>query len=132
MSILVDTNVIIDIITDDSNWADWSIKAMEQHADHDLLINPAIYAELCFGYNSVEEVDYLIRQFGLKFQEVPKAGLFRAAKAFKQYKKRGGSKDFVLPDYFIGGHAEASNYPIMTRDIKRYKSYFPAIDLICP
>jgi hypothetical protein len=132
MAILVDTNVLIDIVTDDPKWADWSVAILEQYADQELSINPAIYAELCFDYNSVEEVDYLIRQFGLNYQEIPRDGLFRAAKAFKVYKSRGGAKDFVLPDFFIGGHAESSNSRLITRDVQRYRSYFPAVTIINP
>lgn len=132
MAILVDTNVIIDIVTDDPKWADWSIKILESHADQELSINPAVYAELCFGYDSVEEVDYLIRQFRFGYLETPRDGLFRAAKAFKAYRERGGLKDFVLPDFFIGGHADSSSLRLITRDVKRYRSYFPSISLIHP
>ena len=132
MAILVDTNVMIDIVTDDPNWADWAVAILEQYADQELSINPAIYAELCFDYSSVEEVDYLIRQFGLNYQEIPRDGLFRAAKAFKVYKSRGGAKDFVLPDFFIGGHAESSNTGLITRDVKMYRTYFPGVTIINP
>jgi len=132
MAILVDTNVIIDIINGDPKWADWSITTLEQHADEELSINPAIYAELCFDYDSAEDVDYLIRQFKFHYHEIPRDGLFRAAKAFKIYKSQGGSKDFVLPDFFIGGHAESSNARLVTRDVKRYRSYFPSVEIIHP
>lgn len=132
MAILVDTNIIIDIVSDDPNWADWSITILEQYADQELSINPAVYAELCFNYDSVEEVDYLIRQFELNYQEIPRDGLFRAAQAFKVYKSKGGTKDFVLPDFFIGGHAESSNSRLITRNVKRYRTYFPAVTIINP
>ncbi|MCF6310913.1 MAG: type II toxin-antitoxin system VapC family toxin [Verrucomicrobiales bacterium] len=124
--------MIIDIVSDDPRWADWSIAILEQYADEELSINSAIYAELCFDYGSVAEVDYLIRQFRLNYLEIPRDGLFRAAKAFKAYKGKGGTKDFVLPDFFIGGHAESANSRLITRDVKRYRSYFPSVSVIHP
>ena len=132
MAIFVDTNVIIDIVTGDPSWADWSIAILEAHADKELSINPAIYSELCFGYNSIDEVDYLIRQFEFNYHEIPRDGLFRAAKAFKVYKARGGTKDFVLPHFFIGGHAESSSSRLITRDVNRYRTYFPTVTIIHP
>lgn len=132
MAILVDTNVIIDIVTDDPQWADWSISILEAYADEELSINSAIYAELCFDYSSIEDVDYLIRQFRFNYLEIPRDGLYRAAKAFKVYKSRGGSKDFVLPDFFIGGHAESSSSRLITRDVHRYRSYFPSVTITHP
>lgn len=132
MTVFVDTNVIFDIVTDDPIWSDWSIAILEANIDHQLSINPAIYAELCFDYESVDEVDYMIRKFKFNYLEIPKNGLFRAAKAFKIYKTRGGTKDFVLPDFFIGGHAESTNSKLITRDVKRYRTYFPSLELINP
>ena len=132
MAILVDTNVIIDILTDDPKWADWSQETLESHGNESLSINPTIFAELCYGLESLEEAEAMVRQFALDFLETPRDGLFRAAKAFAQYKKRGGSKDFVLPDFFIGGHAESSSLSIITRDRARYSTYFPSVQLIEP
>jgi len=131
-TILIDTNVIIDVISDDPQWADWSLATLEKHSEEELIINPAVYSELCFGYETNSEVDQLLRHFRLGFQETPKDGLFRAAKAFQKYKQRGGTKDFVLPDFFIGGHAESTSLQLMTRDVSRYQSYFPNISLIKP
>ena len=132
MPVLVDTNVIIDVLTDDPQWADWSIEQLEANAGTGLTINPVVYAELCFGSSSVDFVDDVIRRFALTYQEIPRQGLFRAAKAFARYKGRKGTKMSVLPDFFIGGHAEAMGIPLLTRDTKRLSTYFPSVTLICP
>ena len=132
MPVLVDTNVIIDILTDDKNWADWSLKQLKANSSGGLVINPIIYSELCFGSPSPEFVDDLIRRFGLIYQEIPRQGLFLAAKAFSQYKSRKGTKSFVLPDFFIGGHALTAGLPLLTRDTKRISTYFPGVLLITP
>lgn len=132
MPILVDTNILVDVLTDDRRWADWSIKELENNAEGGLIINPVVYAELCFGSPSVEFVDDVVRQFALTYQEIPRQGLFRAAKAFARYKARKGTKTSVLPDFFIGGHSEATGISLLTRDTKRLSSYFPGVTLICP
>lgn len=132
MPALVDTNVLIDILTDDPQWAEWSMRQLERHSDAGLVINPIVYSELCFGCPSIEFVDDVIRRFGLTYQEIPRQGLFRAAKAFGEYKARKGSKVSVLPDFLIGGHAEATGMPVITRDTKRLGVYFPHAKLICP
>nr|VFJ43063.1 MAG: hypothetical protein BECKDK2373B_GA0170837_100443 [Candidatus Kentron sp. DK]VFJ69789.1 MAG: hypothetical protein BECKDK2373C_GA0170839_12312 [Candidatus Kentron sp. DK] len=132
MPVLVDTNVLIDVLTDDPRWAEWSIAQLQISADAGLVINSVIYAELCYGSPSMEFVDDVIRQFGLIYQEIPRQGLFRAAKAFGQYKARKGTKLCVLPDFFIGGHAQAAGIPLLSRDTKRLGTYFPGVELICP
>jgi len=132
MPVLVDTNVLVDVLTDDPRWADWSIAQLESNSDVGLLINPVIYAELCFGSPSIEFVDDIVRRFALTYQEIPRQGLFRAAKAFGQYKSRRGTRASVLPDFFIGGHAEAAGIPLLTRDTKRLSTYFPGVTLIRP
>jgi len=132
MPVLVDTNVLVDVLTDDPRWADWSIEHLEANSAAGLLINPVIYGELCFGSPSVEFADDVVRRFALTYQEIPRQGLFRAAKAFARYKGRKGTKASVLPDFFIGGHAEAAAIPLLTRDTKRLSSYFPSVTLICP
>ncbi len=130
--VLVDTNIIIDVLTDDLQWADWSVDHLEANADSGLIINPVVYAELCFGSPSIDFVDDVVRRFGLTVQEIPRRGLFRAAKAFVRYKERQGTKTSVLPDFFIGGHAEATGISLLTRDTKRLSTYFPSVRLICP
>jgi predicted nucleic acid-binding protein len=132
MAVLVDTNVIIDVITDDPDWADWSLHQLEVHAADGLVINPVIYAELCFGFPTVEAVDEVVRQFGLAVREIPRPGLFRSAKAFAAYRRRSGTRRSVLPDFFVGGHAEVTGLPVLTRDTARFRSYFPTVRLIQP
>ena len=132
MPILVDTNVIVDVLTDDPQWAEWSISQLEANASAGLIINPVVYAELCFGSPSVDFVDDVVRRFALTYQEIPRQGLFRAAKAFANYRRRQGTKTSVLPNFFIGGHAEAVGLSLLTRDIKRLSTYFPRVALICP
>lgn len=132
MPVLVDTNVLVDVLTDDARWADWSIEQLEANAGAGLIINPVVYAELCFGSPSVEFVDDVVKRFALTYQEIPRQGLFRAAKAFARYKGRRGTKASVLPDFFIGGHADAAGISLLTRDTKRLSTYFPGVTLICP
>jgi len=132
MPVLVDTNVIVDVLTDDRRWADWSVEQLEANADSGLIINPVVYAELCFGSPSIDFVDDVVRRFALTYQEIPRKGFFWAAKAFAQYKGRKGEKTSVLPDFFIGGHAQAADISLLTRDTKRLSAYFPSVRLICP
>ena len=132
MPVLVDTNVIVDILTDDPQWAEWSIAQLEANAGRGLMINPVVYAELCFGSPSVDFVDDVVRRFALTYQEIPRQGLFRAAKAFALYRRKQGTRTSVLPDFFIGGHAEAVGMSLLTRDTKRLSTYFPSVALICP
>jgi len=132
MSVLVDTNVIIDVLTDDPEWADWSSRQLARDDLDPLVINPVIYAELCYGFASIEPVDALVRQLRLSYQEIPRAGLFRAAKAFAAYKARRATQRSILPDFFIGGQAEVCGMPVLTRDPTRFREYFPSVHLICP
>lgn len=132
MAYLIDTNIIIDVITDDPKWADWSICMLERYSDDKCIINPTIYTELCFGFSSTGEVDGLIRDMGFGYRETSRHGLYKAAMAFRSYKNKRGKKLNVLPDFIIGGHAEAADYTIITRDIKRYQTYFPSVKLIHP
>ncbi len=132
MPVLVDTNIIIDVLTDDPKWASWSIAQLEKYTEDGLVINPVIYAELCFGSPSLEFAEDVVRRFGLVYQEIPRQGLFRAAKAFAAFKTRKGSNVSVLPDFFIGGHAESAGLPLLTRDTKRLSTYFRGVQLISP
>ncbi len=132
MAVLVDTNVIIDVLTDDPSWAEWSITQLDKYSASGLITNPVVYAELCFGSPSAEFVDDVVRRFGLSYQEIPRQGLFRAAQAFSRYRERKGTKVSPLPDFFIGGHAEAAGIALLTRDTTRMKTYFPGVRLIAP
>lgn len=131
MAILVDTNVIADVLYNDPIWGDWSSDQLRRHFDQ-LLINPLIYAELCYGASTPEDVPTIMTRLGLGYAELPVESLFLAAKAFRVYRQRGGTKSAPLPDFFIGAHAQASDLTLLTRDKSRYASYFPAARLICP
>lgn len=131
--ILVDTNVLIDVLEDDPVWADWSIQQLRAQSQiHELAINPIIYAELSQAFSSFEALDDVVTQLGLAMQEVPRPALFLAGKAFVRYRKVGGGKNNVLADFFIGAHAAVKKLPLLTRDAKRYRSYFPSVELIVP
>jgi len=131
--ILVDTNVLVDLLANDPQWADWSILQLRNQSKiRRLVINPIIYAELSLAFASFEAFDQTIADLGLVMIEVPRPALFLAGKAFAQYRQRGGTKANVLADFFIGAHAAVSGLPLLTRDTARYKTYFPRVTLIAP
>ncbi len=131
--LLVDTNVLIDVLEDDPQWADWSIAQLRAQSQvHPLAINPIIYAELSLTFSRVEALDKVIDDLGLALQEIPRPALFLAGKAFAQYRKQGGKANNVLADFFIGAHAAVLGCPLLTRDVRRYQTYFPKVKLIAP
>lgn len=128
---LIDTNVLLDLVTNDSSWADWSIEQLETASlAGPLLINDVIYAELAVRYERIEDLDAFIEEAGLAVTPLPRAALFLAGKVFTQYRRAGGSRTGVLPDFFIGAHAAVQQLPLLTRDIGRYHAYFPTVRLI--
>lgn len=130
--LLVDTSAPIDILQDDPEWADWSIQQLRAQAQlHELAINPIIYSELSPMYESIEDLEQTVAALGLSFQEIPRPALFVAAKAFIRYQREGGTKQNVLPDFLLGGHAVVGG-PVLTRDPARYRSYFPTVELLTP
>ncbi|MCP3468483.1 type II toxin-antitoxin system VapC family toxin [Bradyrhizobium sp. CCGUVB23] len=130
---LVDTNVLLDLVTDDPNWADWSVAQLEAASlKGPLLINDIVYAELAVRYARIEELDAFIDQAGLEIAPIPRDGLFLAGKVFALYRKAGGSRTGVLPDFFIGAHAAVAGLPLLTRDVGRYRTYLPSLKLITP
>lgn len=132
MAVIVDSNVIFDITTDDPVWANWSDAQITIYQPDGLLVNPIIYAELCTNARTTDEVDKLLAVLKLELQELSREALFLAAKAFLKYRRQGGTKTAPLPDFFIGAHARVLGIPILTRDAGRYASYFPGVELICP
>ena len=131
--LLVDTNVLVDVLEDDPEWADWSIAQLRAQSQiYRLAINPIIYSESSLTFSSVEALDRTIDDLGLAMMEIPKLALFLAGKAFVRYRRQGGQKQSVLADFFIGAHAAVSQYPLLTRDTRRYASYFPKVELITP
>ena len=129
--ILVDTNVILDVFEEDPHWADWSENQLCQAVGRSV-INPLIYSELSYEAGDIGDVERMLVTLGLIFQELPREALFLASKAYKTYRLRGGSKTAPLSDFFIGAHAASLQIPILTRDVSRYRTYFPQVGLIAP
>lgn len=133
MTTLVDTNVLIDIVSNDPVWLEWSItKLRDALRQGPVVIDAVIYAELSIGLDSVETVETVLSQSGVIMIETPRPALFLAGKTFQDYKRRGGTRSGVLPDLFIGAHASTARIPLLTRDARRYRSYFPDVTLITP
>ena len=133
MALLVDTNVLLDLLQDDPQWADWSIAQLRAQSQlHRLTINDVIHAELSLSFGTVEALDAMVSRLRLEHAPLPRPALFLAGKAFLQYRRRGGTKTQVLPDFFIGAQAAVAGWPLLTRDATRYRSYFPTIELITP
>lgn len=130
---LVDSNVLIDVLTDDSDWFDWSKGQLNDAARKGaMLINDVIYAEASIRYHNVDRFETAIARTGVVLTSIPKEALFLAGKAFARYRQAGGTRTGVLPDFFIGAHAETARLPLLTRDPRRYRSYFPTVQLIAP
>ena len=131
--VLVDTNVLVDVLQDDPQWAEWSIGQLRAQAQiHELAINPVVYAGLSLSFSTFESLDRVLATMELTVHEIPRPALFLAGKAYLQYRRRGGGKAQVLPDFFIGAHAAAEGWPLLTRDASRFRTYFPRLDVISP
>ncbi len=130
---LVDTNVLVDVLENDPDWADWSVAQLQaQSKVHRLVINPIIYSELSLTFSTVEALDHVLDGMELRMLDIPKPALFLAGKAFLKYRRGGGVKSNVLGDFFIGAHAAVSGLPVLTRDSRRYQHYFPSVRLVAP
>lgn len=132
--ILIDSCVLLDLFTDDPIWANWSEKILDKYSQtNTLYINSIIYTEVSIGFNKIEEVERAISKFRtINVIEIPREALFLAGKVFLKYKSNRGAKTSTLPDFFIGAHASISKFNLITRDIARYKTYFPSLKLIHP
>jgi predicted nucleic acid-binding protein len=130
---LVDSNVVLDIVTNDDTWAGWSQAQLEQAAAvGSLVINDVIYAEISTRYRSIEAVDAMLEELEIDVANIPRSALFLAGKAFLRYRALGGIRTGVLSDFFIGAHAAVEQRPLLTRDARRYRTYFPTLELITP
>jgi predicted nucleic acid-binding protein len=130
---LVDSNVLFDIVTRTPGWWQWSLEQFEEAAlNGPVVINDVIYAELSTRYPSIDVVDSVLRELGVDLVPTPRAALFLAAKVYLRYRSAGGVRTGVLTDFFIGAHAQAEELPLLTRDVRRYRSYFPTVKLIAP
>ena len=131
--VFVDSCVLLDLFTNDENWADWSESVLEKYSEiNTLYINSIVYTEISIGFSKVEEVECAIDELGIKVLEMPREALFLTGKVFLKYRKNKGNKISPLPDFFIGAHASVSRFGLITRDLAKYKTYFPQIKLIHP
>jgi predicted nucleic acid-binding protein len=132
-AVLIDSNVLLDLMTEDPRWYAWSAAAIEKAADRfRLVINAIVYAELSVHYSQIEELDAALPKSTLEREAIPYEAAFLAGKSFLDYKRRGGTKRSPLPDFFIGAHAAVAGYQLLTRDATRYRTYFPKLRLIAP
>lgn len=130
---LVDSNVLLDVATNDPRWSVWSSEALEAAANESpLAINALIYAETSIGYRRVEDLEQALPGTMFRREALPYEAAFLAGKVFLQYRRRGGARTSPLPDFYIGAHAAVSDFRILTRDPRRYRTYFPTVDLISP
>lgn len=130
---IVDTNIVLDLLTGDSVWLEWSRATLRNaSASGTLFINDVVYAELSARFPSVEALDRFVHDTRLECLPIARAGLFLAGKAFARYRALGGTRTGVLPDFFIGAQAATTNLPLITRDAQRYRTYFPTVVLITP
>ena len=131
--VLVDSNVLLDVATNDPNWGEWSARALAEVAEHaTLMIDPIVYAEVSVGYSTIEALDAAIPAALYRREALPWEAGFLAGKCFVQYRRRGGQRHFPLPDFYIGAHAAISRLALLTRDAARYQSYFPGVEIIAP
>lgn len=132
-SVLVDANVLLDVMTQDKDWFDWSANALAQAGDrHRLVINPIICAEVSIRYSRVEDLDMALPKAMFDREPLPYEAAFLAGKAFLAYRKKDGAKGSPLPDFFIGAHAAVAGYGLLTRDAARYRTYFPKLSVMAP
>ena len=132
-AVIVDSNILIDIFTDDQKFYDWSHgKLIELSGCCPLYINPIVYSEVSIGFSSIETLEEILGMLPIRSEEVPKEALFLAGKAFLEYRRRGGTRLNNLPDFFIGAHAAVKGWKVLSRDPKRMKKAYPGLEIISP
>ncbi len=130
---LVDSNVLLDVLTYDPVWVGWSGEALERAFDEGrVVINPIVYAEVSVGFDQIEELDEALPTSAFIREPLPFTAGFVAGKAFLTYRRRGGTRTTPLPDFYIGAHAAVAGHRLLTRDARRYRSYFPRLDVVAP
>lgn len=131
--VVVDSNVLLDVATNDPRWSDWSSRTLARTADESILvINALIYAEVSVGFTKVEDLEEALPPDLYRREPLPYEAGFLAGKCFLEYRRRGGRKRSPLPDFYIGAHAAIAGYRLATRDAARYRTYFPTLELISP
>jgi hypothetical protein len=132
-AVLVDSNVLLDILTDDPAWADWSASQLASAGNTSrLVINPIVYSEISIRFSRIEELEDALPRDIIEKEALPFEAAFLAGKVFLDYRKAGGSKTSPLPDFLIGAHAAVLGYQVLTRDPRRFRTYFPTLQLIEP
>jgi predicted nucleic acid-binding protein len=133
MTTLVDSNVILDVVTENEEWADWSASMLADAAQSGrLVINPVVYAEVSCGFDRIEALDEAIPAEYFVREALPWAAAFLAGKVFLKYRRSGGARTAPLPDFLIGAHAAVAGYTLLTRDARRFSAYFPRLRIIAP
>jgi predicted nucleic acid-binding protein len=131
--VLVDSNVLLDVATNDVVWGNWSARALAEVAEHaTLIINPIVYAEVSIGYTTIEALDAVLPESLYQREPLPWEAGFLAGKSFLLYRRRGGSRTSPLPDFYIGAHAAIGRLALLTRDAARYRSYYPKVEILAP
>ena len=131
--VLVDSNVLLDVLTEDSQWyARSSARLAAVAEEHTLVINPVVYAEVSIGFARIEDVDAAVPAEFFRREALPWEAAFLAGKCFLRYRRSGGSRRSPLPDFYIGAHAAVRGIPLLTRDAARYRTYFPRLELVLP
>ena len=131
--VLVDSNVLLDIATNNPNWSEWSGSALAECAEHTtLIINPIIYAEVSIGYTTIEALEAALPGALYRREPLPCDAAFLAGKCYLLYRRRGGSRNSPLPDFYIGAHAAVAHLALLTRDAARYRGYFPSVEILAP
>ena len=131
--VLVDSNVILDVFLNDPVWADWSESILEEYDQRGFLyINGIVYSEISIGFKRIEDLEAAVLEAGFQVIEIPREALFLAGKAYLKYRKKGGTRTSLLPDFFIGAQAAVMKLDLITRDVSRYRTYFPTVRLISP
>jgi len=132
-AVLVDSNVLLDLMTEDASWFSWSAASVQRAADRfRLVINPIIYAEVSVRYSRIEELDEVLPKAMFDREAIPFEAAFLAGKSFLAYRRHGGVRKSPLPDFFIGAHAAVAGYRLLTCDVARYRTYYPKLSLIAP
>jgi predicted nucleic acid-binding protein len=133
LTILVDSNVLLDVITEDPVWREWSSQALADAADRAVVvINPIVYGEISVGFGTIEALEAALPEPLIRREELPYEAAFLAGKCFLEYRRRGGERRSPLPDFYIGAHAAVRDYELLTRDAARYRTYFPRLALTAP
>jgi predicted nucleic acid-binding protein len=131
--VLVDSNVLLDVLTEDPEWSAWAEQQIRLEADRSaLVINPLIYAEVSCGFHRIEELDEALPPSFIRREALPWEGAFLAGKCFLAYRRRGGTRRSPLPDFYIGAHAAIRGYRLLTRDAQRYRTSFPQLEILSP